>query len=160
MDDEILAVVEASPARRVIGIWTQVGLGLALIYVAFSQPAEPGWQVALLAMGAGALWMADRMRRATESRLELTRTEIRSSEGITLARLDEIVDVERGAFSFKPSSGFVIITQAPGQRAWRPGLWWRLGRRVGIGGVTPAAQTKAMSEILAALIISARQDTP
>jgi hypothetical protein len=37
-------------------------------------------------------------------------------------------------------------------RAWYPGLWWRMGRRVGIGGVTSAAQTKAMAEIIAAMI--------
>ncbi len=35
---------------------------------------------------------------------------------------------------------------------WRPGLWWRVGRRIGVGGMTPASQTKFMSEIIAAMI--------
>ena len=45
----------------------------------------------------------------------------------------------------------MLKTRTPGPRVWRPGIWWRIGRRVGIGGVMPGHQTKAMAEILAAL---------
>jgi len=64
----------------------------------------------------------------------------------------DIERVDRGVFAFKPSNGFLVRTREPSARAWRPGLWWRFGRRIGVGGVTSANQTKAMSEILAAML--------
>ncbi|MDX2483641.1 MAG: hypothetical protein QNK42_08265 [Pseudodonghicola sp.] len=152
MEDDILATVRVSALRRWLGIGVLLIFGGLVIYVALARPPEPQWQVFLLLIGAGALWLADRMRRATEQWLELTRTELRSSDGTCLAAIDEIERLDRGAFAFKPSNGFVIHTRAAGARTWRPGLWWRLGRRVGIGGVTAASQTKTMSEILSAVL--------
>ena len=43
-------------------------------------------------------------------------------------------------------------------RRWWPGLWWSLGNRVGVGGVTSAAHTKAMAEIISAMIAQRAQD--
>jgi len=152
MDSEIVAVVQVSAARRWLGVGMLAGLGGLVIYVALASPPVLEWQVFLVVTGVLALWMADRMRRATEHRIELTETELRSSEGVLIAAIDNIVSLDRGFFAFKPSNGFVIKTRTPGPRTWRPGLWWRVGRRIGVGGVTPGGQTKAMSEILAAMI--------
>ncbi len=152
MDDEILVTVSVSALRRWLGIAVLAAFGGLLIYVAFATPPALHWQGFLLLIGAASLWLADRMRRATEQRIELTRSELRGSDGTRIAAIDEIEALDRGLFAFKPSNGFLIRTHAPAPRAWRPGLWWRLGRRIGIGGVTAAAQTKAMSEILAALL--------
>jgi hypothetical protein len=38
------------------------------------------------------------------------------------------------------------------QRLWAPGLYWRNGTFLGIGGVLSAGETKAMAEILTALV--------
>jgi hypothetical protein len=71
--------------------------------------------------------------------------------------MDGIRSVERGAFAFKPSHGFTLVMKEKQPRAWAPGLWWRLGRRVGVGGVTSAGQTKFMAEQIA-LRIEDRND--
>lgn len=152
MAEEVLATVKASVPRRWMGVAMLAGVGIIVIYVAFRSPPQLVWQVFLIVTGVLALWMAEKMRRATEHSIELTRDELRSTEGITLVRVEDVAAVERGAFAFKPSNGFMIKTHNPGLRMWRPGLWWRLGRRVGVGGVTPGAQSKAMSEILAAIL--------
>jgi len=152
MDEEILAVVEASAARRWMGIIMLAGLGGLLIYVALAVPPTPAWQVFLIVVGGLALLMAERMRRATEYRIELTETELRFSDGLVIAPVAEIQRVDRGVFALKPSNGFMVRTSKPAPRAWRPGLWWRIGRRIGVGGVTSAGQTKALSEILAVLV--------
>jgi hypothetical protein len=152
MNNEVLAVVEVSPGRRWMGIIMLAGLGGLLIYVAFVAPPEPAWQAFLIVVGALALWMAERMHRATEHRIELTETELRTSEGQVIALVSEVVSIDRGILAIKPSNGFMIKTRQPGPRAWRPGMWWRIGRRVGVGGVTSAGQTKAMSEVLSALL--------
>ena len=152
MGNEVLATVKASVVRRWIGIGTLGILGFLLIYVAFAQPPAFTWQLFLLCVGALALWMADKMRRATERVIELTETELRDSSGAVLAQIGDIESVDRGFFAFKPTHGFLIKMKNPGARAWLPGLWWRVGRRIGVGGVTPGSQTRFMSEMLAAIL--------
>lgn len=160
MNQEILAEVRASAPRRWLGIMMLAALGGLVIYVALAAPPALHWQVFLLATGVGALWMSERMRRATAHGLELTPTELRSTEGQRLALVSEVEGLERGFLAFKPSNGFMIRTRTSQPRTWRPGLWWRIGRRIGVGGVTPGGQTKAMAEILAAMMAQRSQSGP
>ncbi|MFK7751456.1 MAG: hypothetical protein AB8B51_02795 [Sedimentitalea sp.] len=134
-------------------------IGGLVIYVAFATPPDLVWQIFLLVTGIVALWMADKMRRATEYTLELTETELRDNTGHVLAKVSEIQSVDAGFFAFKPSNGFLIKTQQAAERTWRPGLWWRLGRRVGIGGVTAKSQTKFMSDTISAMLAQRDQDS-
>lgn len=151
-DDEILATVAASAGRRFLGIGMLALLGVMVIYVALTNPPALGWQVFLLAFGTIALMVADAMRRATAFRLELTREELRDTGGDVIARVAEIKSVDRGAFAFKPSNGFLLRTSTSAPRRWRPGLWWRIGARIGVGGMTPGRQTRNMAEIIAIMI--------
>lgn len=158
MNDEILAVIEASAVRRGMGTAMLGGVGITLIYVAFATPPSPAWLVFLLVVGAAALWLAVRMWQATIHRIELTEEELRCSNGQLIAKVADIEAIDRGFFAFKPSNGFLIRTGTQqGQRTWMPGLWWRAGRRIGIGGVTPGSQGKTMSEILAAMMMQRGQ---
>lgn len=153
MSDEVLAELSASPARRWLGVGMLVALGVLLIYTALVRPpAVMGWQVFLLAIGGISLWGAERMYRATCESVELTRAGLRVSDGEIIAPLSHIASVDRGMFVFKPSNGFILRLNTGASRRWAPGLWWRFGRRVGIGGVTPGAQAKMMADILAVLL--------
>lgn len=152
MADEVLVTVEASGLRRIMGVSMLAVIGVTLLYVATATPPSMGWLAFLLAVGLGALWLAMRMWQATSHRIELTETELRCTDGTVIAQVADIQTIDRGFFAFKPSNGFLIRTASPGSRVWLPGLWWRAGRRIGIGGVTPGSQTKTMSEILAAMI--------
>jgi len=149
---EILATANAAAGRRYLGMGMLGVLGLLLIYIAVVQSPALEWRVFLVALGAAALWMADKMRRATATRIELTETELRDSDGTVIALIADIDGMDRGFFAFKPSNGFLIRTRSGAPNEWRPGLWWRVGRRIGVGGMTPASQTKFMSEIIAAMM--------
>ena len=151
-DDEVLATVRASAGRRILGIGLLSLLAVMVIYVAITTPPSLGWQIFLIALGAGALMIANAMRKSTSETLELTRTELRDSAGVVLARMEDVEGIDRGAFAFKPSNGFLLRLSQPYTRAWQPGLWWRAGRRIGVGGMTPGRQTKFMSEIIAVMI--------
>lgn len=151
-ETEVLATVQASLGRRVLGIGLLGILGVLVIYVAIKAPPSFGWQVFLIALGVTALLVADAMRRSTAHVLELTRTELRESTGFVIAEVANISGIDRGAFAFKPSNGFLLRLETPGSRKWRPGLWWRVGRRVGVGGMTPGRQTKFMAEIIAVML--------
>ena len=150
--DEVLAVVQSSMGRRILGVGSIWVLALLVLYVAIVSPPAPGWQVFLFVVGGGAIWMAERMRRATSRAIELTRTELRDTGGTVLAAVDQLVSVDRGMFAFKPSNGFLLKTSAKAARSWHPGMWWRMGARIGVGGMTPGHQAKFMAEMISAMI--------
>ena len=156
--DEVLAVVRASAGRRILGIGSIWVLAVLVLYVAIVSPPAPGWQVFLFVIGGGAIWIAEKMRRATAHALELTRDTLRGSDGTVLAAVDQIVAVDRGMFAFKPSNGFLLKLRAPGTRGWHPGLWWRFGSRIGVGGMTPGHQAKFMAEMISAMIAEREAD--
>ncbi|MFL4470199.1 hypothetical protein ACERZ8_10055 [Tateyamaria armeniaca] len=150
--NKVLATITASPGRRILGIGSLWILSLMVIYVGIVQPPELGWQLFLFGLGGVSIWIAELMRRATAVTLELTRTELRDTDGFVLARMDEVTGLDRGMFAFKPSNGFLLRLDNKKPRAWRPGLWWSLGSRVGVGGMTPAHQAKFMAEIIATIL--------
>lgn len=153
MSDDVLAIIEASAPRRWMAISMQAGLGLMLVYFALTVPGAFAWQAFLLLFGIAWFWLATSMYAATQLRLELTETGVRDSSGEELVALDEVESVSRGMFAFKPSNGFsLVLKQRKGPARWRPGLWWRLGSRVGIGGVTAGSQTKPAAQIIEAIL--------
>ncbi|MBN2629072.1 MAG: hypothetical protein JXR75_00865 [Rhodobacteraceae bacterium] len=145
----VLAELRASPPRRVVGVGVLLILGAALLYLGLSLPvADLGWTVFLLGFGGLSLWLSLRMWTATEGRLVLTADALCDAEGRVLARVDMVRAVNRGVFAFKPAGGFTLVLSEAGPRAWAPGLWWRIGRRVGVGGVTHRHEARYMAEVL------------
>ena len=152
-NDKVIITAAASPFHRVFAVLVMGALGVLLIVVAGDAAFSLAWQAIYIALGLGAIYGAWRLWNATGAALELTRTELRSTTGQTLATLDNVARVDRGAFAFKPSNGFVVSLKTGGQpRAWAPGLWWRVGRRIGVGGVVSAGEAKAMAEVMTALV--------
>lgn len=146
--------VGVAPMRRWAGIGALSLIGLLLLWLALAHPpASLGLRAGVLAGAVAALWLAVRMRLATERGLVLTGMDLRESgpEGRLLARMDQVRGVDRGAFAFKPSHGFLLHLEpgAAGGRAWAPGLWWRVGSRVGVGGVLRASETRFLAEAIA-----------
>lgn len=148
-----IATVSASMPRRLFGLTALFFLGALLVYIAFARPPQVlGWQVFLIVFGLVVLAIAEVMRRSTAGKIVLTEEGLFDSDGRVLAPIDEISGVERGVFAMKPSNGFVVRTSTARGRAWAPGLYWRLGRRLGVGGVTAAHQTKFMAEQLTVML--------
>lgn len=152
-DTEVMAQLSPAPARWWFGIGIQFLLGVLLLYIAIVfPPRELVFQVLLLVIAGSTILLAERGRRMRFVTIYLSRQGLWDSEGRWLARIDQIRSVDRGALAFKPSNGFLLrLTDAPG-RVWVPGLWWRIGRSVGVGGTTPAGASKFMGEMVATLI--------
>ncbi|MEM1234076.1 MAG: hypothetical protein AAGH70_08100 [Pseudomonadota bacterium] len=149
---EVIATLGASAPRRIFASGVMGVLGVLLVYLATMSTATLLGTLILAAAGFSVMWMAWWQWQVTEEVIELTATELRTSGGIVLARLDDVTGVDRGALAFKPSQGFVVRTSKAQQRAWAPGLYWRVGRTLGVGGVTGAGQGKFMAETLTAMI--------
>jgi hypothetical protein len=158
MQTEIIAEIDPRGPRRVLAIAMMLVLGALVLYLAFAQPpANLLLQAFLIAMGVIALWAAHKLQTATTRKLLLTEDELTDSDGTCLARIEDIVSVSRGTLALKPSNGFMLKLKNPAPRAWQPGLWWRVGRRLAVGGVTPGAQARPMADIIAVMI--ARRDS-
>ncbi len=150
---EPIATLTTSPTRRIFGTFAQIGVGGMLLYVAAVYPPQhPVGLVFLIALGAVLIWQARRLWLSTGRALVLTRETLEDSSGAVLCRLDEIARVERGAFAFKPSNGFVVLLKEPAPRAWCPGLWWRFGKRVGVGGTTSGRASREMADMIAVMM--------
>ncbi len=150
MNDEEAAVlsITPSPVRRWMAILALGFLAILLIKLAFEEiPAL--WRILFVVLGAGTLWAACRLRVATMDGIVLTRRGVRTASGRTLADLENVARVERGALAFRPSNGFTVRLKRPGRAGWAPGLWWRVGRRLGVGGTLSGGQAKAMADLLA-----------
>ena len=155
--ERVIATLTPSPARRWGAILSLTALAVLLVLLALEMPRGSGpWALLVAAVGGAMVFGAVRVHRATEVGLELTGDVLRDSGGRVLARVEEIREVDRGAFAFKPATGFLLHLDAAGPRAWAPGLWWRLGRYVGVGGVTHRHEAKAMAEAIALLIAARR----
>ncbi len=149
MDQDPLLIIAPTPIRRWFGIGALVGLGLTMIWTGATAPNAPNLAATvLMVLGIAAVAAAEIMRRATAFHIVLTDNGVWDSRGIEIARLDEIEAVSRGAFAMKPSNGMTLKLRTQKGRVWMPGLWWRVGRRVGIGGVTAAAEAKLAAEII------------
>ncbi|TRD21578.1 hypothetical protein [Palleronia caenipelagi] len=147
---DLLASLNPSPARRYLAAGVFLGLGLILMTVAM-KPAEGEavGRIALVVMGLASLGAGWAVWRASSRALYLTSEALIQSDGQVVAPLSQIAGVERGVFAMKPSNGFVLRLREPLPRHWSPGMWWRFGKRVGVGGITAPAEGKAMADILA-----------
>lgn len=151
--DTAVARIYPSTPRRIFGTGSLVAFGLLTFWLALTHPpALLTWQAVLFLFGAIALWGAVNAWIATARGLELTKEELRDTDGRVLCRVDDIRSVTSGALAFKPSNGFVIRLKSSHRMAWAPGLWWRLGRMVGVGGMTSGAEAKYMAEVLKAMV--------
>jgi len=140
--DEVLAVLTPSPLRRVAGAGV----------LAAHPPAALILQLFVLTLGVGAAWLGWRFWRATAATLELTGHALRERDGRCLALVADMRAVGNGVFAFKPSSGFVITLATPAPRGFAPGLWWRLGHHLGVGGATARHDARALADTLTALL--------
>lgn len=152
--NQVLLELRPSLPRLWFAVVVQGALGVLLLWVALAHPpADLVWRVFLFVGGGLMAWSAVTLAKRADRRLVLTREALLDSGGGEVCKIDQIRAVRRGVFSFKPARGFALILDAGKPRAWVPGLWWRAGRRVGVGGVTGAAETRLLAETIEALII-------
>lgn len=151
MSEVITRIVPSVPRRAFICGMLCV-LGALLSYAALTQAASLIWGAILLALGILLLWSGSRMWQVSGRRIELTEDVLRLSDGTLICKTSDMKKVDRSLFAFKPSNGFLLTLNAPSKAMWVPGLCWRIGKRIGIGGLTPGAEAKIMADTISAMI--------
>jgi len=155
--NEVLERITPNGPRRVFATGSLGILGALLIWIAASHPpSDLGFTALLLIIGAGSMWLSWALWQASSAVLELTREELREQGGRLIARIDNIEKVDRGFFAFKPAAGFRLALKERTSPVYAPGLWWRRGRMVMVGGVTSRAQSKAVADLISIRVAQKR----
>ncbi|NRA98881.1 MAG: hypothetical protein HRU32_03505 [Rhodobacteraceae bacterium] len=143
--------LQVSPPRHMLTVavfsvlaFFMVSLGIEIF------AGTPLSGVFLLVLGALAGFMAWRVWQARSQGVVLTRDALITFDDQVLCTVDDIDRVERSIFAVKPSGGFRVKLKSRHARGWVPGVWWRSGKSIGIGGITISPQARAMADVLAA----------
>lgn len=151
--DASLITVRPSPARLWFSVFSLGALGALMLWIALAHPpADLGWRIFLLVGGGAIAWGGVSLIRLRERALVLTEEALIDTHRGEICRIADVAQVNRGVFTAKPARGFALKLTQRGDRSWVPGLWWRVGRSVGVGGMTGAAQTRLMAEMIEAMI--------
>lgn len=133
-------VVAALAALGAVIVWSALGGGTSIL------------RTIIAAFGLVLIYASARLAITGRQGLVLTGETLTDTRGRELCRVADVARVDRSVLALRPSNGFMIHLKSSAQRAWHPGLWWRFGRRVGVGGLTPAGQGRAMADLLAVLV--------
>lgn len=151
-DTEILLEISPSPMRRWMALICLAGLAGLLMMLAIGDVPDL-WRLFFVLLGTGVLWSGNKLRLSTLDGLVLTRDALMTASGRRLAAIDNVETVERGVFAFKPSNGFLIRLKASDGSGWSPGLWWKTGRRIGVGGTLSGGQSRSLADLMAVLLV-------
>ncbi|GIX13641.1 MAG: hypothetical protein KatS3mg118_1600 [Paracoccaceae bacterium] len=158
MPQDIVArgpTIAPSPVRRAVTTGLIAATGLLMIWLgARGLAASPAAGGATLALGIAALVAARAVWRGMRGALILTPQGLTDDRGRMICPLAEIERVDTGILSLRPSGGFLLHLARPAPPGWVPGLWWRRGRRMGVGGAVARAEARAMAEAIAAMVAS------
>ena len=158
-EDMVCRLVPSLP-RLWIGTFALAGVAGVVLWVAATGTFAPASRFLVAVLGAAMAFAAVKFFRSAGVALEFDGNTLSEVDGgRVLARLDNMRRIERGALAFKPSSGFLIVLKAKDAgNVWVPGIWWRIGRHVGVGGIVPSHAAKFMAEVIEMRLASLRSD--
>ncbi len=148
MPNSILKI-QPSASRRIFSVLILSLSAGVMIYFAITDPEQSIVLKLILLFLAGIfLWQVQASLRFPNAALILKRDGLYDDQGELICRLSNIALVDRGWFSIKPSNGFLLRLHEKTSIKWLPGVYWRIGKRMGVGGAISPAQTKEFSDKL------------
>jgi len=109
-------------------------------------------RVLALFLGIVFFWQAWLTIQRTTKGIYLTEQGLYDGEGDLICRLNNVKSVDRSMFAFKPTNGFLVRLPAPSRFRWVPGMYWCVGKSVGIGGSTHSTDAKVMADMMSGMI--------
>jgi hypothetical protein len=145
-DQDFIAALRVSFGRRFIGCSV-----LAALTILFAVLAVQGAGTGAVAFGLAAALSAGvtvGIWQVSAREVVMKPTGLFDSNGAVIVTLDQIERINSGPLSIRPSNGFSIRLTSRQSAHWAPGLWWRWGRMVGIGGLTSAKPSRDLANLL------------
>ena len=158
---DILAELRPSQFRFGMTLVAIAAMGAILTSTGlFNADVDIRFRVLAVLSGAGLVFLATRVIRQGRSGVQLTPEGLFEIDGRKICALNDIENVDRGFAAFRPSTGFSVRLKNRHDLAWSLGLWWRFGKTVGVGGITPPAAGRVMANALATALKARDLDEP
>ena len=140
--------------RRWFGVFS-LGLPALIIGALLVQGAITSLiSTVILLVVAGVFgWSAYRMATVPAKGIVFDGKSLETEDGLVLAKMDEIVDVQTSIFAMKPTNGFTLILNSTSKMPTRPGIFWRQGRHMGVGGLLRASEAKSIGKAIQAEVV-------
>ncbi|MCY4445271.1 MAG: hypothetical protein OXC02_02250 [Rhodobacteraceae bacterium] len=148
--DKPEAIVRPPLGKRVVATSLLVlgGLGLGY-YGTVYYWGQPGSFI-LYFLALVTFFVCFKFYTTTGQSVLLFHNRVISSSGELLFEVQNIKSIDNGLFAFKPSNGALVHLHSSMPAIVRFGLWWRIGKRVGIGGCTSRAEVNVMVDLIRA----------
>ncbi len=76
-----------------------------------------------------------------------------------ICKIENIKKIDVSPYTFKSANGFIIFQKTKGSFKIVPGLYWRAGKRISIGGLISKNESKFLSSTLLEIIKGINQRT-
>ena len=143
-----LAIINPPVLKRYFFTLLSLILAVLLLYEGISFFLVSGDRLGFILVGLFLLGLTYLFYFNTGKALVLYEDRLVSTDGELLFELKNVTSIENGLFSFKPSNGVLFYLKEPMPFKWKLGLWWRIGKRVGIGGCTQKSSINFAVEII------------
>ncbi len=144
---DVIVKIQPSLGRRLFGVVILGLSALVMLNFIFADITQSAMlKVILFVMSVIFLWQAQANLRFANAALILKREGLFDDQGEQICSLSNIAKVDRGWFTFKPSNGFLLRLHDSEGLKWSPGLYWRIGKNLGVGGAVSPSQSKEMSD--------------
>ena len=147
-NEKQLAIINPPVIKRYFFTLLSLILAVLLLYEGVAIYFVSGERLGFILVGLFLLGLTYLFYFNTGKALILYEDRLVSTDGELLFELKNIASIENGLFSFKPSNGVLFRLKEPMRVKWRLGLWWRFGKRVGIGGCTQKSSINLAVEII------------
>ncbi len=147
-NEKPLAIINPPTIKRYFFTILSLILSVLLLYEGFAIYFASGERLGFILVGLLLSGLTYLFYFNTGKALILYHDRMVSTDGELLFELHNISSIENGLFSFKPSNGVLFHLKEPMPSKWKLGLWWRIGKRVGIGGCTQKSSINLAVEII------------
>ena len=147
---EELITLKMSKLKRLSGALLIFVLGTTLLFSVYKK-SNPGYTVyesLFLLVGLILIFVSWRIGRARLTGIKLTKSGIYDLNDVKLCAILDINYIDRRTFAIKPANGFIIHLKNSAKSFWIPGLCWRIGKRLAIGGMLSKQECKAFANLL------------
>ena len=126
---------------------TIFGLMLFLIYTLLKTSVESGKALLFLIsiFLISTLWFKKFISQHPKVGFLLNQEGIFNLDNSIVCRIEDIETIDTSPYTFRSANGFIVFLRERSTFKIVPGLYWRLGNRISIGGLVSKAESKFLS---------------
>ena len=94
------------------------------------------------------LWFIRFLKRYSKIGFLINQSGLFNLDGSIICKMDDIERIDISPYTFKSANGFIVILKTKSSFNLTPGLYWRLGKRISIGGLVSKSESKFLSQTL------------